>query len=39
MITSLALWAFKRRRDRDAAVKDRWQQEELAEAPTDGWIH
>ncbi|MEE8523140.1 MAG: hypothetical protein V3T72_04345, partial [Thermoanaerobaculia bacterium] len=32
MITALALWAFKRRRDRDAEVRDRWQQEELAEA-------
>ncbi len=39
MITGLALWAFKRRRDRDEAVREKWQQEELAEAPTDGWIH
>jgi hypothetical protein len=39
MITGLALWAFKRRRDRDAQVRERWQQEELAEAPGDGWIH
>jgi Peptidase MA superfamily len=39
LITALALWAFKRRRDRDLAVHERWQQEELAQAPTDGWIH
>lgn len=39
MITSLALWAFKRRRDRDAEVRERWQEEELVQASTDGWIH
>ena len=38
-ITVLALVAFKRRRERDAAMRRRWLEEELAEAATDGWVH
>ncbi len=38
-ITVLALVAFKRRSDRDAEIRRRWLDEELAEAATDGWVH
>ena len=38
-ITALALVAFRRRRQRDAEIRQRWLEEELAETPTDGWIH
>ncbi len=38
-ITVLALVAFKRRRERDAEIRRRWLDEELAEAATDGWVH
>lgn len=41
-IALLALWAFKRRRERDAEQREAWHEEErreLAHLPTDGWIH
>lgn len=43
LITVLALYAFKRRRDKDAAIRDMWDAEEqaawLREQPTNRWIH
>jgi hypothetical protein len=46
-VTALALWAFKRRRERDAERLRQWEEEEaralererLARLPTDAWIH
>lgn len=39
-ISALALLAFKRRRDRDAEQRARWDEEDrLQETPTDGWVH
>ena len=42
LITTLALWAFKRRRERDAEQRAVWDEEEqrrLERLPTDGWVH
>jgi hypothetical protein len=43
LITLLAIYAIKRRRDRDAEILARWDEEEhqrwLAEQPTDGWVN
>lgn len=43
LITMLFLWAFKRRRDRDAEILARWDQEEerawLKSQPTDGLVN
>ncbi len=41
LITLLALWAFKRRRERDAEQLAVWDEEErrLEQASTDTWIH
>ncbi len=42
LITMLALWAFKRRRERDAEQRLAWDEEErrrLEHAQTDTWIH
>lgn len=43
LITVLALYAFKRRRERDAAIREMWTAEEqaawLREQPTNRWIH
>lgn len=42
LITLLALWAFKRRRERDAEQLAAWDEEErrrLEQIPTDTWIH
>ena len=38
-IAALALVAFKRRRDRDAEMQARWDEEELENATTNGWVH
>ncbi len=43
LISLLAIYAFKRRRDRDAQILARWDEEEeqreLAETSTDGWVN
>ena len=46
LITLLALWAFRRRRQRDAEQLAAWDEEErqrleqiLAESSTDSWVH
>ncbi len=42
LITLLALWAFKRRRERDAEQLAAWDEEEirrLEQATTDTWVH
>ncbi len=41
LITVLALWAFKRRRERDAEQLAAWDEEErrFEQASTDSWIH
>ncbi len=46
LITLLALWAFKRRRERDAEQLAAWDEEErrrleaaLEQAPPGGWVH
>ena len=42
LITLLALWAFKRRRERDAELLAAWDEEErerLARLSTDTWVH
>lgn len=42
LITALALWAFRRRRARDAEQLAAWEDEDrrrLEQLPTDGWIH
>jgi hypothetical protein len=43
VVTVLALYAFKRRRERDAAIREAWDEEEqaawLREPPTNRWIH
>jgi len=42
-ISLLAIYAFKRRRDRDAEILARWDEEErqheLAQTSTDGWVN
>ena len=42
LITLLALWAFKRRRERDAELMAAWDEEErrrLEQASTNTWVH
>ncbi|MEM7356987.1 MAG: hypothetical protein AAF657_39600 [Acidobacteriota bacterium] len=42
LITALALWAFKRRRQRDAEQVAAWEEEErrqLEQISTGGWVH
>lgn len=43
LITLLAVYAIKRRRERDAEIRDRWAEEEARELlehePTDGWVN
>jgi len=42
LITALAMWAFKRRRERDAVQVAAWEEEErrhLEQISTDSWVH